>query len=435
MPRRVWLAFGGVLLVFAVIASVVAIKTPAWESADEPGHVQNIESLVSGHWYGIPSHCSHLPQPRVFDCAGTEPNQAPLYYLGLAAWQKAVGISAQSPYRGRSDLARIFIPRGPELMGDHGADQGFILWLRFPNIVMGVLTLVLTFFAVRLITSDPWTPVVAMAILASIPRFVFLSAFVTNDNLVNLLGAGLAYVALKFVLTPNRWRMTAVGAVFGLMVTTKLSALPMGLVIIALALLVAGWKRRAELAAIGFGSALAVSSWYLIQNTVRYGDPLAANASSRYLAKVAGLGTVNGAPYVVTDPLQLVVVQVPRRIAHSLWYQSGWGQFQWPGWVDWTITVGVLCILAGLIGRHVRRDVLITLATLSIAALLCVWVIAFETATYQARYAFGGGAALAGLLALAVERWRPSVRFMLPLLGLVGVIIAVQTDVLAVQWT
>ena len=29
---------------------------PAYESADEPGHVENIESLVSGHWYEIPRH-------------------------------------------------------------------------------------------------------------------------------------------------------------------------------------------------------------------------------------------------------------------------------------------------------------------------------------------------------------------------------------------
>jgi len=37
--------------------------------------------------------------------------------------------------------------------------------------------------AARIIAKDPWTPVVAAAIIGFLPRFVFLSAFVTNDNL------------------------------------------------------------------------------------------------------------------------------------------------------------------------------------------------------------------------------------------------------------
>ena len=43
-------------------------------------------------------------------------------------------------------------------------------------------------------------------------------------------------------------------------------------------------RKRLEFAAVGFGSALVVCGWYLIQNTVRYGQPLAQTDSSRYLA-------------------------------------------------------------------------------------------------------------------------------------------------------
>src|SRR6185437_3385584 len=52
--KTIWLALGGVVLVFVIVTSIVAVKTPAWEANDEPGHVQNVESLVSGHWYSIP---------------------------------------------------------------------------------------------------------------------------------------------------------------------------------------------------------------------------------------------------------------------------------------------------------------------------------------------------------------------------------------------
>jgi hypothetical protein len=42
---------------------------------------------------------------------------------------------------------------------------------------------VLTFLAARALTLDPWTPVVAAAVVAFWPRLVFSSAFVNNDNL------------------------------------------------------------------------------------------------------------------------------------------------------------------------------------------------------------------------------------------------------------
>jgi hypothetical protein len=45
-PRKVWLGLALVLIVFVVLAATVAVKTPAWESNDEPDHVQNIEASL-----------------------------------------------------------------------------------------------------------------------------------------------------------------------------------------------------------------------------------------------------------------------------------------------------------------------------------------------------------------------------------------------------
>ena len=301
-------------------ARVIALKTPAYESADEPDHVQNIETLVSGRWYSMDAFCGRFDGIELHYCSGDEAQQAPLYYLVMAGWQRVVGVPAQPPYKGQP----LFLDKQGGLFRHHSAaDHRFLLWLRFPNIVFGALTVVVAYLAVRLITRDPWTPVVAAAFVAFLPRFVFLSAFVTNDNLVDLLGAILVYLALRFLIAPSRWRMAWVGAVFGLLVTTKLSALPVALGVIVLACLISGWRRRAEYAAIGIGSALLVSAWYLIQNAVRYGDPLAQAVTKRYLELDGGLGTLLR-PHVVSDPLKYAVVQVPRRIVQSFWYQSGW---------------------------------------------------------------------------------------------------------------
>ena len=131
----------------------------------------------------------------------------------------------------------------------------------------------------------------AASIIGFLPTFVFLSAFVTNDNLVDLLGALLAFAAFRCFVSPTRWRMAFVGAVVGLLITTKRSALPFTVILIVLAFRRREWLKRVQLIAIGSVACIAVCGWYLIQNTLRYGSPLALGASERYLGEVGGLGT------------------------------------------------------------------------------------------------------------------------------------------------
>ncbi len=189
----------GVIAIFVVLAAIIAVKTPAWESNDEPAHVQNIETLVAGHWYGM--HLGKLHLVEIFGqkhnlgvTSGAEAHQPPLYYLLLAGWQRLAGPAPRIPNPGPKSIQTTH-----GSFAHHGdADLHFLLWLRIPNIVLGALTIWFTFLAARLITSDPWTPVVAASIVAFLPKFVFLSAFVTNDNLVNLLGALLTFVALRY---------------------------------------------------------------------------------------------------------------------------------------------------------------------------------------------------------------------------------------------
>lgn len=429
-------ALAAVIVVFVILGIVIAVRTPAYESADEPGHVENIETLVSGHWYSLTPHCPVTARTIITCFNGTEAHQAPLYYLLLAGWQRVVGEPVQPPLAVPTHL-------GPGAYGFHGetltkhsaSDHRFLLWLRLPNVLLGALTVFLTYLAIRLITADIWTPVVAASMVAFLPRFVFLSSFVTNDNLVDLFGALFVLLALRYATGPTRLGMVAVGGTFGLLVVTKLSALPIGLAILALAWMVRGFRRRVEFAAIGFGSALAVCGWYLIQNTVRYGDPLARTASARYLSFVGGLGTAFGQPYRVASPLHLVFVDVPRRAVMSFWYQSGWNQFHWSLPVDLAITVAFGAAFLGLIRREISRKVLVTLWSISISALLCIWIVAFQTNTYEARYAYVGLTAICGLAALGLERWKVPVRFLIPLAGLVGTVVAIQQDVFAVHWT
>jgi len=434
-PKRVWLGLLGVILTFMAVTTFIAVKTPAYESADEPGHVQNIETLVSGHWYGMNAPCRPNPTIGLLQCSGDEAQQAPLYYLLFAGWQKAINQPALPPFNTRH------VSTNPDfLFGTSGvfkshsaADLRFLLWLRLPNIFLGALTVLITFLAVRLISRDSWTPLVAASFLAFLPRMMFLWPFVTNDNLVNLLGAIFLYVALRYALAPNRGRMAVVGVVYGLLLLTKLSTAPLLLVVVALACFVPGWKRRAELLGVGAASALLVSGWFFIQNSVRYGGPLASGVTSRYLSAIGALGIPAGQRYTVPDPLRFIFIQVPQRIEQTFWYLSDWNQFHWSWAVNLLFTLVLLGTLVGLFRSRVNRRIFAILVVVSIASFLSVWGVALHS-YYQARYAFVGIPALAGLVALGVERWKLPTRFLLPAMGLIGTLVAIQVDVVSIHW-
>ena len=359
--RQAKYALVGVIGIFIVLAAVIAFKTPAYESDDEPGHVENIETLVSGHLYGIPSTCRFNGGDILLQCSGTEPQQAPLYYLLLAGWQRVIGMRAQAPYDG--DINPAFIRGSPQIFEHRRLTMpSFLLWLRLANVVLGGLTILVSYFAVRLIATNELTPVVAAALVAFLPRFVFLSAFVTNDNLVNLLGAALVWVTLRFIFRPTRWRMAAVGAVVGLLAITKLSALPFAAILIVVTGLQPGWRQRIELLAVGAVSALGFSGWYFVQNTVRYGDPLARTATANYLSLVGGFDLPYGQRYRVSSPLRLTFIEVPHRIVASFWFQAGWNTFHWSWPVNLLFCAGTAAAIVGLINHHVEPRILVALA-------------------------------------------------------------------------
>src|SRR5262245_45375558 len=425
-----------VVAVFALLASVVAMTTPAWEAADEPHHVQNTETLASGHWY------------RMESGAGGEAHQAPLYYLGLAGWQRIWGISVREPPAAQ---ATAFFPeRGiyRHQIARDSADHRFVLVLRLASIVLGAVTVLFAAATVRRLSDDPWTPAVAAAVVVGVPKFVFLSGVVNNDNLANTLGGLLTVLLVAFVLryTPEGrherrrlWWTAAIGATVGLLVLTKASTIPLALAaVVAIVILRSPWQKLVTMLAVAAGSSLAVCGWWLIQNQVRYGDPLAHRASIDYLGPIGGIGArVFGTPPM----LGLLFVDVPAKVSHSFWYNSGWGYFKWPTLAYVPFWLALVAALAGLflMRRNARGAIgrpLVVLSVIVVAAFSAVWITSLSTDTYDGRVAFIGLPALACLAALGLERWTApiAVRFVGPGIGVVGTMIAIRQDILNVPW-
>ena len=169
---RVQLAFpqlvlGIIILIFLALGTVIAIKVPAYESADEPDHAQNIETLASGHWYSLTPHC-RLTIRTIFTCTnGDEAQQAPLYYLVFAGWQGIVGQPVQAPF---NQAIALPVRAHAERYAKHSAAaHRFLLWLRLPNVLLGALSVLLAYLDLRLVTADVWTPVSAASLVAFCP--------------------------------------------------------------------------------------------------------------------------------------------------------------------------------------------------------------------------------------------------------------------------
>lgn len=409
-----------------------------------PGRVRtspvrtNVETLAGGHWYRIPTTG---PDHRIrgFPAGSWIPNelhQPPLYYLLLAGWQRLIGKPSRAVNPGPASFFALAQRHG--LYPHHSAaDHRFLLLLRLPNVVLGLLTIWITFLTARLLSHDPWVPVLAAALVAFMPRFVFSTAFVTNDNLVNALGAGLAYVAGRASMVRTARWMAAVGAVVGLLAVTKLSALPAIIVLIPLVLPRRGWISRIKLVAAAIMPILLIAGWYFVQNQVRYGEPLAATASSHYLAPIGGLGSFG--PYVVHDSLRLLFASVPSRIFTRFWYEPIFSPFHWSPLASTVFWVGFILSRAGLLRPHIARrrpadfrGQLIVLITLVVAAFASVWIVAFNTAAYDPRLALLGLPPLACLAAIGLGRWGLRFAVALPLIEFAGTLVAMQQTVLGV---
>jgi hypothetical protein len=429
-------AFRFLIGLFVFLTLSLSVLIPAWEANDEPDHFRNIQTLVSGRWY------------RMEPGAGYSAHQAPLYYLGLAAIQKAAGLSPFTPLLEAN-------PKAPErglFTHNDGDAQRRVVLLRIPSILLGVLTVWLTRKVAIRSGASAWGAVLAAAIVATLPRFVFLSSVINNDTLVISLGAWATVLAVGLVADDHvsMKRLCGFGAVLGLMLETKLSSVPI-VIALALGVVVARFVQRRsdpvkpkQLITIA-AAALLIAAPVLVSNQLRYGDPLASKASVDYFRELL--------PPLVAVPQtwQWFGVAVGSGFATSFWYVSGWNQFRWkaetyvPLW--FLAAVGLLgCLMprrkAGAVraatpngGPGEPREVsgvVPLLAGVAVASVSVVWILATQTTQWQARTSYPGLAAFATLMSIGYRKLRVpmALQFLLPALTLAGTLYAIHTDVI-----
>lgn len=246
----------GILLFFYFLLGLgYLLLIPPWYGADELAHYGYVRHLAEGR--GIPL----LGQAEYPGGPSYEAHQPPLYYCLLVPF-----------YLLSRSLPEVF--------------QAYLL--RSLSLLLGGVTLLITFFLVRYLC--PQTPEKALysVTLFGLPAVVSLFASVNNDALILLLSALGLWLNVQLFCQGVRWgRVFGVGLVSGLAVWAKMSGL--SLVLVGLfSLLLAGERGGGKGLKKVFGQGwgifvgvyliivLLISGPWLMRNSRVYGDPLAA---------------------------------------------------------------------------------------------------------------------------------------------------------------
>ncbi len=341
-----------VILLYGLMALAYGVVNPAFESPDELYHFDYVEELLRSR---------RLP---VVGTELSEFHQPPLYYLAGAvatAWlppgppaPQVIARNVYWPWR----IGEVGVDNKSQFV--HGPEQAFPytgLWLRLHlvrvlSVFWGAVTVWLTGrLALQLWPGRFAVALLAMAFVAFLPQFLFVSSSVSNDIAATALSAGILVALGRFLVEtgepgqpahPYRWA-AVVGGLLGLAALVKMSLLILwplvGLVLVLRALVdrPPGQGTLARSYLLLVATALVVAVPYLVRNWSIYGDPTALSQMDAVWGRreppLAWAETVTRLPNIWT----------------SFWARFGYGQIPVPNALYVAAAGLVLVALVGLV--------------------------------------------------------------------------------------
>ena len=392
-PRPAVLFAAGLACVFALLAALYSLVTPIWEAPDEVGHFDYVAHLRTER---------SLPRQRMGELG--EAHQPPLYYA-LAALAAAPADLSDATGGFRLNPRFMFAGHGGKDVNIslHGTAETFpyrgealgLRLARLASVLMAVVTVMLTVNLGWVIFPErPLVGLLAGALTAFNPQFLFISGAVNNDNLLAATATGAWWQVSRAMTRPEGWRSWVyVGLWVGAAMLAKTSGL-MVAVGVGVALVALGWRRRSARLAIRAGLAVALPTllltvpWF-IRNHVEYGDPLGWS-----MYQQLGYGDVQPASFGWNEARDFLSVQF-----RSFWGLFGWMNVPAPGWFYGVVLGLVVVGLAGLAWQVARREAdlkadqrfaLLILAglVLTFQAMMTAIITRCDPSCYQGRYLF-----------------------------------------------
>jgi len=271
------------VILYLALAVIYGLLTPIYEGPDEIGHVLYVKHLVEG--LGIPVQTREYAITYGF---GQEGSQPPLYYALNAALVRSFGLSLAgreglppaNPFTtcGRPGPYNVALyrhdPRWEEFPYQGAARA--VHAMRLFSALLGGLTVAAVYWTARFAFPRPAeVALLAAAVVAFNPQFIFMGGVVNNDNLVNCLSA-LCVATTMFCLRRGftAVRVLALGLICGLATLAKVGGL-MALAFAGMGLLIALWRQPRRL--VGYALLLGVSfalvsGWWFARNWTLYGE-------------------------------------------------------------------------------------------------------------------------------------------------------------------
>ena len=274
-------------LLFFLIGLIYIYASPHFEASDSIQHLGVIQWIAEKRELPVQSaYHGHL--------YGQEASQPPLYYLLTAPIWMLTDTSDFSDFIHRNPL--VFIgeytrlgnrnlvfyrqPYPPDLRG-----SSLTLYIiRVVTLAMGAATVAAVYQSARtIIPNNIGFAALAASLTAFNPMFIFTSASVSNDALVSMLTALIAWQMLAMLREGFQTRRSLVLAtLIALASLAKLSGLALGLVValVGIWLVIRSRDRRGFIVLGGamLVAFLAIAGWWYLRNLMLYGELFGTNA-------------------------------------------------------------------------------------------------------------------------------------------------------------
>ncbi len=428
-PRRLLIV---IVAVFVIVGAVYSVSSPFMEVSDEVRHYALIEHLAQGN--GLP-----IQDPDNRGFYEQEGSQPPLYYALMALFMQPFdrsdfyALAQFNPHGrlGRADTTNNWnqlIHTEAEQFPWHGAVLVMHI-IRLLGVAMGAVTVVCAWLLAQEL-AGPNTPhrnfiaLLAAALVAFNPMFVFISASVNNDTLATLLSSiGLVLGARLVNRDITSGRALALGIVLGCAALTKSSALALA-VVIPITLVIVAWLRwRRAAAPAGLPDLLnavspvllvalpvaLIAGWWYIRNQLLYGD----FTGTTMMALIAGPRE--------RLPTLLELIGEWDGFRKAYWGLFGAVNIPMANWIYVALDLALIVAGAGLAPAILRRmrawrqAGLSAIQTRDIAALMCLGVLTVALAALarwtsitlasQGRLLFPVITVIAGFMAIGLARF------------------------------
>lgn len=400
------LCLAGVSVLYVLLALAVDLRTRAWENNDEDSHVEYAAYVMEHH-----------ALPPINSDYGDEVHQGPLYYVGLAVWQKLVHIPH---FRPDWQFAPVPPPGEPQdvpykVKHDYSPTQAqqarWLKVMRLFSIGLGLVTVVAVFAVALQVTGVLSMATAVAATVAVWPKFLVVTAAISNDPLVDA-ACAVALATLIAWIRSDRWPWAlATGVALGVAALAKETALPVAIAMLAVLGLAAWHRRRWGAPLLVPAVMVAMAGWWYVRNRVLYGDFLATAATNRYFNAFLP-GVIRPQPSIAAIPASTTTL-----LPNSVWYDGGWNQLMLPRW--WAVALSLfalVCIGAALLpGRRrilpMNLQILAVVAA-AIASLLSWAALVRDTTIGEGRYLFVAIGSFALLLVVGTVRLLPTHRLL-----------------------